>query len=57
MKKQPLHQVTVEQAGVRIPIGPRQPRDGCERFMEAINRQIALGREKGWKDPQIAAVI
>lgn len=57
MKKQPLHQVTVEQAGTRIPVGPRQPREGCERFVEAINAQIALGRERNWKDPQIAAVL
>ena len=57
MLKHPLFQVTVEAEGTRIAVGPRQPKSGCEKLIEAISAQICQGREKVWKDPQIAPVF
>jgi hypothetical protein len=55
--KHALFQVFVEQAGTAIPVGPRLTRDGCERFVMAINRKIIEGVEKRWTNPHIAPVF
>jgi len=51
-----LHQVVVTLAGsgALLPVGPAMNRDACGMFAEAVNRQIAVGRERVWKN---AAVV
>lgn len=51
-----LSQVWVEQGGVAIPVGPRMLRQACELCVEALSRQIALGRERVWSNPHIVEV-
>jgi hypothetical protein len=54
MEKQELWQVHVELGtGKRIPVGPRMVKPMAEDFAVAIRAQIALGREKVWRDPQV----
>jgi len=53
---EPLYQVvvTVAETGALLPVGPAMMRDACGMFAEAVNKQVALGRERIWKN---AAVI
>lgn len=51
-----LCQIIVMWAGKRVPIGPRAPRDFCERLLVAINGHIATGQETVWSEPEIVEV-
>jgi hypothetical protein len=46
--------VTVAETGVLLPVGPAMMRDACGMFAEAVNRQVAMGRERVWTN---AAVV
>ena len=44
-----LHQVVVtKRDGTPLAVGPMMIQDAAGMFAEAINRQVALGREKTW---------
>lgn len=46
--------VTVAETGALLPVGPAMMRDACGMFAEAVNRQVAAGRERVWTN---AAVV
>jgi hypothetical protein len=52
----PLYQVvvTVAETGKLLPVGPAMHRDACGMCAAAVNKQIALGHERTWKN---AAVV
>jgi hypothetical protein len=41
--------VTVAETGKLLPVGPAMIKDACGLCAAAINKQIALGRERTWK--------
>ena len=46
--------VTVRENRALLPVGPAMNRDACGLMAEAVNKQIALGRERTWMN---AAVV
>lgn len=56
-EQQTLYQVTVLWNGKRIPVGPRIIKPIAETCAAEIRKQIALGREKLWSDPQVVAIV
>lgn len=49
---QQLYQVVVTKVADRLPlrVGPMMTQDACGAIAEAINKQVALGRERTWAD-------
>lgn len=50
-----LFQIWVEPKGEShaIPLGPMMRRMSCEKVLEAVNKQIALGKAALWGNPHI----
>jgi hypothetical protein len=58
MLRNPLYQVHVEdREGRLVPLGPKMGKDACDRFADAIRKQISLGKEKLVSNPHVAAVF
>lgn len=54
---QQLYQVSVACKKQRLVVGPAMMEEACKQFASKIAEQIALGKEKIWRDPQVTPVI
>lgn len=56
-RKDRLYQVNVEADGRVLPVGPAMLKEVCEHFADTISAQIALGKEKSWRNPHVVPLI
>lgn len=59
IEPEPLYQVIVQQAGGGglLPVGPRVLKPVAEEFAAVINKFVAAGKEKTWRNAQVIACL